>query len=218
MVTPSLDNEAPPPHAAPVGLVTPQLPSGPLPALKPGTVPALKSSKKGALPVESSALPSAKLSDGYAVPSSAPELPEGMVGVNPPPIRDTIKPPAGMKPPMVDSEGNIVPGARLVLDSDVSTISFTRGSDQMDKDAIEIVEKLGRILMANTSTRITLVAYSDTNGTISPREARRISLNRALAIRDFLATKGVSSGRVDVRPMGANVPSGDMDRVDVKVN
>lgn len=106
----------------------------------------------------------------------------------------------------------------MVLDSDVSTISFRRGDDQLDRDAVKIVEKLANIMLIHGNARITLVAYSDTNGDITPREARKLSLNRALAIRDFLATKGVSSSRVDVRPMGANVPSGDMDRVDVKAN
>ena len=223
ITTPSLDSgdAAPTPRAAPVGLVTPQLPSGPLPALKPGEVPQLKSSKKkdSKKTLEASQMPVVQLDDsGYTAPSVAPGLPAGLQPVNPPPLRDEVKPPAGLKPPVIDSEGKPVPGARLVLDSDVSMISFNRGSDQLDKDAVEISEKLARILMANGNARITLVAYSDTDGTITPREARRISLNRALAIRDFLATKGVSSGRVDVRPMGANVPSGDMDRVDVKVN
>ncbi|MDD5587237.1 MAG: hypothetical protein PHY92_09870 [Alphaproteobacteria bacterium] len=45
-----------------------------------------------------------------------------------------------------------------------------------------------------------------------------MSLARALAVRDYLTNKGISSGRIDVRALGANVPSGDMDRVDVKVN
>jgi outer membrane protein OmpA-like peptidoglycan-associated protein len=141
-----------------------------------------------------------------------------MAGVNPPPLREGAKPLPGIAAPVVDSEGKPVPTARLRLDPDISTISFTRGSDQLDMDAVEITEKLSRILLANGNARITLVAYSDTGGEISPREARRLSLNRALAIRDFMTTKGVPSSRVDVRPMGANVPSGDMDRVDIKVN
>lgn len=212
MVTPSLESDAPSPRAAPVGLVTPQLPSGPLPALKSGELPKLKPSKKLELKKESSAEPT------VSAPSSAPELPASMAGVNPPPIRDEAKPTPGVMSPVLDSDGKPVAGARLKLDPDISTISFERGSDQLDKDAVEITEKLSRILKANGNARITLVAYSDTSGEISPREARRLSLNRALAIRDFMTSKGVPSSRVDVRPMGANVPSGDMDRVDVKVN
>lgn len=145
-------------------------------------------------------------------------LPEGLDALPPPPLRDNSKPKPGLKSPVLDSQGKPIPGARLILEPDVSTISFSSGSDQLDKDAVEIVEKLTAIMVSNGHARITLVAYAGTDGKVSPRDARRISLNRALAIRDFMTSKGVSSGRVDVRPMGANVPSGDMDRVDVKVN
>ena len=41
---------------------------------------------------------------------------------------------------------------------------------------------------------------------------------RALTVRDFLTNKGIASGRIDVRALGANVPSGDPDRVEVKAN
>ena len=57
--------------------------------------------------------------------------------------------------------------------------------------------------------RITLTAYADTANNTSAREARRLSLSRALTIRDYLTAKGISSGRIDVRALGANVPSGD---------
>ncbi|HAX91542.1 MAG TPA: hypothetical protein DCY07_04950 [Rhodospirillaceae bacterium] len=211
-------DEAPAPKAAPLGLVTPQLSSKALPAMKPGTVPDLKLSKKVENKPEASALPAAKLETASEVPDDVPELPPELKPLNPPPERDSVLPPPGLKPPVIDSEGKPVPGTRLVLDSDVSSISFDRGSDKLDSDAVEIVEQLVVIMKKSGGARITLVAYSDTDGTISPREARRISLNRALAIRDFMTTKGIASSRVDVRPMGANVPSGDMDRVDVKVN
>lgn len=210
MVTPSNGDEAPAPKAAPLGLVTPQLSSkAVLPALKPGTLPSLKST--GKIKKDAS-------SGDMGAPLSAPALPEGTKAMTPPPVRDASLPPAGLKPPVIDSEGKTVPGTRLVLEPEASLISFERGSDKLDKDAVEVVENLIRILKAHGEARITLTAYSDTNGTITPREARRLSLNRALAIRDFMTTKGIASSRVDVRPMGANVPSGDMDRVDVKVN
>lgn len=218
LATPSLDNGvAPAPSAAPAGLVTPTLPSGPLPPLKGNTIPNRKTSKKGELPKEASALPAAPLLDSK-VPLEAPSLPSGTEPLNPPPVRDTLKPTPGLKPPVIDSEGKPVPGARISLDSDVSTIDFDRRTDQLDKEGIDTVNKLANILLINPQVRITLIAYSDTGTDLPPREARRLSLNRALTIRDVLASKGVASSRVDVRPMGSNVPSGDMDRVDVKVN
>ncbi len=219
LTTPSLDGEAPAPKASPAGLVTPSLPSGPLPPIDSGKIPNRKSSKPSPSRVpEVSEIPAPSLADLASPPAKTPSLPEEVKGLNPPPLRDSLAPTPGLKPPVIDSEGQPVPGARLVLEAELSTISFVRGSDQLDKEAVKVVEKLANIMLIHGNARITLVGYSDTNGDISPREARKLSLNRVLAIRDFLASKGVSSSRVDVRPMGANVPSGDMDRVDVKAN
>ena len=92
------------------------------------------------------------------------------------------------------------------------------GSEKLTKEANENLDKVIAFLLENKNARVTMVAYSTTDGKISPRQARRISLNRALAARDYLASKGVDSSRVDVKPMGANVPSGDMDRIDIKLN
>jgi outer membrane protein OmpA-like peptidoglycan-associated protein len=217
VVTPSTGDVAPAPNAAPVGLVTPRLPAGPLPPLKTGTLPQLTPSKPLNIPPEASALPSADLV-GTPAPSVAPDLPPGAEGVTPPPVRDTLKPPPAMMPREVDENGHpIPPGTRLVLDSDISTFSFVRGSDAIDHDAYTALDKLAIVLSNHANSRITLTAYSSVDN-ISPREARRLSLARALAIRDYLTNAGISSGRIDVRALGANVPSGDMDRVDVKVN
>jgi len=203
-------DEAPVPQASPVGLVTPHLTDKVLPAHQKGALPNLKISGGKAA--------GAGLPDGVAsAPAEAPRLPEGVEGLAPP-VRDDAPPPAGLKPPVIDSEGKVVPGTRLILEADAATVSFERGSATLDADAVLTVEKLIKILKVYGDARITLVAYSDTDGSITPRDARKLSLNRALAIRDFMTTKGIASSRVDVRPMGANVPSGDMDRVDVKVN
>ena len=212
------DSEAPAPSAAPVGLVTPRLPTGPLPPLEKGTLPKLKPSKPLDIPTESSARPPVSLQDLGEPPSAAPDLPAGTEPLMPPPVRDTLKPSSSLKAPAGDSEGKSVPGSRLVLDSDISTLSFSRGSDSIDKDAAKSLDKLAGVLSSHGNARITLNAYAGTAGEVSPREARRLSLSRALAVRDYLTSKGVSSGRIDVRALGANVPSGDMDRVDVKVH
>lgn len=80
IVTPSLSaGDAPVPRAALVGLVTPQLPSGPLPALKPGELPQLKSSKK----VSSSSVKDSKTKAIASAPDSVPSLPEEGFGREP---------------------------------------------------------------------------------------------------------------------------------------
>ncbi|HVZ27227.1 MAG TPA: OmpA family protein, partial [Rhizomicrobium sp.] len=48
-------------------------------------------------------------------------------------------------------------------------------------------------------------------------DARRLSLKRALAIRQVLIDDGVPSERIDVRAMGGADDGGPADRVDVFV-
>jgi outer membrane protein OmpA-like peptidoglycan-associated protein len=147
-------------------------------------------------------------------PSEAPQLPADTQGIPPPPERDMIKPAPAL---LTDDSGNILPGNHFVLDSGVSTVPFAHGSDNFANEVVPTLDKLAGILQQNGGVRITLTAYADNAGS-TPREARRLSLSRALAIRDYLTSKGISSGRIDVRALGANVSSGDKDRVDVKAN
>jgi outer membrane protein OmpA-like peptidoglycan-associated protein len=217
----SYGDEAPAPSAAPAGLVTPRLTTKKLSPMKAGSVPTLKPSKTLDLPKEASALPPAPVVDdaGLQPPASAPSLPADLEPLTPPPVRDTLAPSASLKPPAIDVEGNkVIAGNKLQLDPEVSTLAFTRGSENIDKDAVGVLDRLAKVLSNHSNVRVTLTAYAAADGTTTPRDARRLSLNRALAVRDYLTTKGVSSGRIDVRALGANVPSGDMDRVDVKVN
>jgi outer membrane protein OmpA-like peptidoglycan-associated protein len=192
-------DDAPAPAAAPVGLVTPRLPNGSLPPFRP-------------VPGQSDVARSA-----VDIPAEAPSLPQGLEPVQPPPIRDASLPPAGLRPPVIDGTGAVVPGQRLRLESSVSTIAFETGSDMLQSEAADALNQLSAILLSHGNARITLTAYADNSG-VSAREARRLSLARALTIRDYLVTKGIASGRIDVRALGANVSSGDPDRVDVKVN
>jgi len=134
-------------------------------------------------------------------------------------VRDTIQPsPALNAPVVIDANNAPVAGNRFALEDDVSTVTFAHGSENIDNDAIAKLNKLINILQAHGNVRITLTAYAGIDSGTSPRDARRLSLTRALAIRDYLTSKNISSGRIDVRALGANVPSGDADRVDIKAN
>ncbi len=203
-------------------LVTPQLPAGALPALKAGEIPNLKLSKTQGMLAEPIIIPNTQVEVPKSrAPKYVPPLPRDEVPIQKPVVPKTKKMGdylEGVTSPIVDSKGKPVFAGRLNLDNDVSMISFDKGSDQLDRSAVTSLEKLVEILKVYRNPRITLVAYSSVDGFIAPRKARRLSLNRALAIRDFLSDHGISSTRVDVKPMGGNVPSGDMDRVDIRVN
>lgn len=201
MTTPSSPEEAPVPKAAPAssvtkhGLVTPRMPSGSLPPLQTGN------------------LPPAPHPETVAIPMETPPAAEAQ-GITPPPVRDTIQPSPAL---MGDQTSALLPGNHFVLPEDVSTVPFAAGSDNYDSEVLPTLSKLADILNQNGGVRITLTAYADNHGT-TPREARRLSLSRALALRDYLTSKGISSSRIDVRALGANIPSGEPDRVDIRAN
>jgi hypothetical protein len=185
-----------------------------------GSLPQLTPSRAFDNPPEASALPPVPAPDtaSMATPSQMPDLPAGTTAVPPPPNRDTTKPTRSDRPTGFDEEGNVIPGNKYRIEDDLSVIRFETGNENFDADAVPNLERLAADLKSNSGIRITLTAYAKTNEHITPREARRLSLTRALAIRDYLTTKGISSARIDVRALGANSPSGDPDRVDIKAN
>lgn len=66
------------------------------------------------------------------------------------------------------------------------------------------------------ASRIQLEAFGGPPGDKSS-DARRISLRRALAIRQLLIDNGVPSNRIDVRALGGVTDGGNPDRVDIYI-
>ena len=220
LVTPS--NEAPAPQPAAVsgvtksGLVTPRLPTGSLPPVHTGSMPPAPGNFQAP---KASAVPASPAVEGIELESGSaePELPADAEPVSPPPVRDTIKPTPALKATGFDHNGEPVTAGRFTLDEEISVLSFEAGSDNIGTDELAKLDKLVNVLRAHGTVHITLTAYADSANS-SPRDARRLSLSRALAVRDYLTNKGISSARVDVRALGANVPSGEPDRIDIKAN
>jgi outer membrane protein OmpA-like peptidoglycan-associated protein len=69
-------------------------------------------------------------------------------------------------------------------------------------------------LRSEENARLQVLGYAsgtpDTN-----RESRRLSLERALAVRSYLIDQGVRPTRIDVRALGSTAPQGPADRVDL---
>jgi outer membrane protein OmpA-like peptidoglycan-associated protein len=199
-------------------LVTPRLPSGPLPPLAKGAMPHLQPSKAFDSPPEASALPPQAAPSALDTPNSAPDLPSDDQPVPPPPNRDAYKSSPALKPAPNDAKGDTTPGNRFVLDSDVSIVTFGHLAENVADDQLPVLDKLANILRSSNGLRITLTAYAQSSGNVSPRDARRLSLTRALVVRDYLTAKGVSSGRIDVRALGVNYTGDNGDRVDITAN
>jgi len=99
-----------------------------------------------------------------------------------------------------------------------SVILFAKDAAEPMDSALDQIRFLAGDLnaaMTREASRIELQAYGGARGD-KGSDARRLSLKRALAIRQVLIDDGVSPGRIDVRAMGG-ADSGPADRVDIYV-
>jgi outer membrane protein OmpA-like peptidoglycan-associated protein len=95
------------------------------------------------------------------------------------------------------------------------TISFDPGSEELNDSGGRLLTGLAQRMLENDRLRLEVRAYAGgTPETAS--QARRLSLNRALAVRAFLMDQGVRGTRIDVRALGASAPEGPSDRVDLQ--
>jgi outer membrane protein OmpA-like peptidoglycan-associated protein len=100
-----------------------------------------------------------------------------------------------------------------------SVILFAKDAPDPAKQALGALKFLAGDLnsaMSTPNARIELQAFGGTKGD-KGSDARRLSLKRALAIRQVLIEDGVSADRIDVRAMGGVDDTGPTDRVDVYV-
>jgi outer membrane protein OmpA-like peptidoglycan-associated protein len=100
-----------------------------------------------------------------------------------------------------------------------SVILFAPKSAEPADSALEAIKFLAGDLngaMRGPSSRIEIQAFGGKRGD-KGSEARRLSLRRALAIRQVLIDDGVAAERIDVRAMGGVDDSGPADRVDVYI-
>lgn len=119
------------------------------------------------------------------------------------------KPPEAAKAPSASK-------TRLSLDPALSSIAFAKGTDAIGKDALTKLSKLAVTLKDNPDVRISLISHADSAGS-SPREAHRLSLNRALNVRGYLSSHGVNESRMDVSAKGSDGAEGNKDSVDIEV-
>lgn len=110
----------------------------------------------------------------------------------------------------VGAWGNIVPAA-IDAAPTMGSVRFAPGRAALPADAHPILDRLASRLDSNRGSRVELLAYA--SGSNEESRARRLSLDRALVVRDYLTARGVSRSRVILRPLGNHPP--EADRVDV---
>ena len=93
-------------------------------------------------------------------------------------------------------------------------IVYAGTGSQIPADAGPNIKELTQKLVGDPSLRVQLLSYaSDPEKNVS--RARRLSLERAVAVRKMLIDNGLDSTRIEVRALGDQNPGGAADRVDV---
>jgi len=98
-------------------------------------------------------------------------------------------------------------------------ILFARDAGEPAESSLESIRLLAGQLngaLNRPQSRVELMAYGGNKGDRSS-DARRLTLRRALAIRQILIDAGVSSTRINVHAQGGAEDSGPADRVDVYI-
>lgn len=94
----------------------------------------------------------------------------------------------------------------------VTTIAFASGQGELPGN-LAALDALAQ-QYASGEDRLQIRAYAANSAGDGGSGARRLSLTRALAVRQYLIDKGIRSTRIDVRALGA--PSdGSPDRVEI---
>ena len=133
--------------------------------------------------------------------------PQRVARVEPAPARTS--PPARISTPTRNPEADS--GAKR------STVLFAPNASDPNVSALQSVKSIAGELSAalgDSASRVQLLAYGGERGDKSSN-TRRLSLKRALIVRQILIDSGVPSERIDVRAMGGVDDSGPPDRVDV---
>ncbi|HWY15326.1 MAG TPA: OmpA family protein [Rhizomicrobium sp.] len=198
-----------------------------------GAEPGATAEVPAAAPVEA-ATSSARKTKHTSNPAPAPAIPlslgdEGSESPAPPPVAVPPSPaPHAVKtasiPPHEATQGH---ATSPLAASGESRVALTKHGDVLFQKGVSdpspaqfkgvklLAGDLNSALEAGAS-RIQLEAYGGAPGDKSS-DARRLSLKRALAVRQLLIDNGVPSNRIDVRAMGGVDDKGPTDRVDVFV-
>jgi len=175
-------------------------------------------SKAPAAPAAPMVEPIAKANEVAPAPTPAPDTTQSapsMAEAAPAPKAQPAPTPAAP----VAEQASIPPAAATApmpaSGADEYSLGFAADSFELSNAAKNELNQVISAMNKDDSLRIQLQAYAAGDGA-NASKARRLSLSRALQVRSYLIDQGVRSTRIDVRALGANVPSGPADRVDIK--
>jgi outer membrane protein OmpA-like peptidoglycan-associated protein len=100
-----------------------------------------------------------------------------------------------------------IPGGAL-------TVFFAGKDTELSDDAKSKLDALIPRLSADDHARLQITGFAGGSNDDS-NEARRISLQRTIMVRTYLAERGVANGRMDLRAKGNKEAPTPPDRVDI---
>lgn len=185
------------------------------PAPKPVKKPA--PAKVAAAPAPKASAPTANVDSGTGMDDAIPFSLDGVHSAAPPKPATKPAQTASVEPPPAQTAPQ--PAASQPGMTKRGEILFTKNATDPAPAQFDGLKLLAGDLseaLKNGSSRIQLEAYAGGHGD-KGSEARRLSLKRALSIRQVLIDNGVPANSIDVRAMGGADDSGPTDRVDVYV-
>ena len=93
------------------------------------------------------------------------------------------------------------------------SVLFETSKKELPDGSKKELDKLASTMKNDTGLRLKLLAYASNQGG-SKSNVRRMSLSRALAMREYLLKQGVQSTKIEVRALGDKNNGGNPDRVD----
>lgn len=220
----------PPPPPGAMGLTLENakpLPVPPRPAL--GTPPAPKAPPRLVLPEVVEAPPPPQITAEAPIPpppppAAIPNVPQSLRNQpGPPPAppdpQVATAPPPRPQPPRSTAPAALPPppASSAPLPEGPLTITFAAGESELPASVDALLAPVAERLRTRETARLQL--FSHASGTEeTAREARQLSLARALALRERLTAYGIRSTRIDIRALGASAPGkdGPQDRIDLE--
>jgi outer membrane protein OmpA-like peptidoglycan-associated protein len=93
------------------------------------------------------------------------------------------------------------------------SVPFAAGVTDIEVGSQGAVKDLAKRMNTDKNLRVQLMAYA-TDPEKNTSKARRLALDRAIAIRNLLIDGGVERTRIEVRALGDQGEGGNLDRVD----
>lgn len=107
-----------------------------------------------------------------------------------------------------------LPPAAAYDGMDYLTLPFKSGQDEVDSFMKDIIlNEVIPVLRDNLNIRLQVQSFASLSGG-QGNSARRLSLSRALSIRNFLVEQGIDPRRMEVRAMGSQSDRSPADRID----